>query len=232
MGKKFIPAAFLVLGLVACQTAPPVPGAASVAPTVPLPAPAAGAVHYVVDPARSEVRFLVYKAGALSAFGYNHVIRARELTGEVYLARDFPASTFSLTLAVKSFQVDAPEARAAEGPDFAPQPSPEAVQGTVEHMLGTDELDAEHYPEVTVHSVKLTGPDWGPDVTIRVKLHGTERDLTVPLAIERQGDDLIATGSFDLRQSEFGILPHALFGGALAVADVVRVRFRIVSHRA
>ena len=232
MGKRFIPAVLFFLGLAACQTAPVAPGAASVAPTTPLPAPAVGAARYVVDPARSEVRFLVYKAGALSAFGYNHVIRARGLAGDVYLADDFSASTFSLTMAVKGFQVDAPEARAVEGPDFAKQPSPEAVQGTVEHMLGADELDAEHYPEITVRSVKLTGPDWGPDVTIRVKLHGTERDLTVPLALERQGDDLIATGSFELSQREFGILPHALLGGALAVADGVRVRFRIVSHKA
>src|SRR5690348_4359428 len=98
MGKKFIPAALLFLGLAACQTAPPAPGAASIAPSASLPSPPAGAAHFVVDPARSDVRFLVYKAGALSAFGYNHVIRARGFAGDVYLAQDFAASTFSLTL--------------------------------------------------------------------------------------------------------------------------------------
>lgn len=230
MHKSFIPLGFALL-LAACQTAPVSVGAGSAAPTLPLPAPAAGAVHYSVDPARSDVRFLVYKAGPLAAFGYNHVIRARGIQGDVYLASDFAASSFSLTLAVKDFEVDAPETRAVEGPDFAKQPSPQAVQGTTEHMLGAEELDAEHYPEVRIQSVHLVGPEWGPDATIRVTLHGTARDLTVPIALAQEGDDLVTIGSFEILQSEFGIKPHAALGGGLAVGDLVRVRFKIVAHK-
>lgn len=230
MHKSFIPAGLALL-LAACQTAPVSVGAGSAVPTLPLPAPAAGAVHYTVDASRSDVRFLVYKAGPLAAFGYDHVIRARGIRGDVYLASDFAASSFSLTLAVKDFEVDVPEDRAVEGPDFAPRPSPQAVQGTTAHMLGPEELDAEHYPEVRIQSVHLVGPEWGPDATIRVTLHGTARDLTVPIALAQEGDDLIATGSFEIVQSEFGIKPHALLGGGLAVGDLVRVRFRITAHK-
>jgi polyisoprenoid-binding protein YceI len=231
MHKRFIPLGAALL-LAACQTAPVSVGAGSTAPTLPLPSPASGAVHYAVDPARSDVRFLVYKAGPLAAFGYDHVVRARGIQGDVYLAPDFAASSFSLVMAVKDFEVDAPEARAVEGPDFAKQPSPQAVAGTVEHMLGPEELDVEHYPEVRIQSVRLVGPEWGPDATIRVTLHGTVRDLTVPIAIEREGDDLVATGSFEIVQSEFGIKPHAALGGGLAVGDRVRVRFRITARKA
>jgi len=232
MRKTFIPALGLALLLAACQTAPVSVGAGTVAPSAPLPQPPAGAEHYSVDAAHSDVRFLVYKAGPLAAFGYNHVVRAHGIQGDVYLASDFSASSFSLVLAVKDFGVDAPEERAVEGPDFAPKPSPQAVAGTVEHMLGPEELDAEHYPEVRIQSVKLTGPDWGPDVTLRVTLHGTARDLTVPIAVSRQGDDLVATGSFQILQSEFGIKPHGVLGGGLQVGDLVRVRFRILAHKA
>jgi polyisoprenoid-binding protein YceI len=232
MRKRFIPLGAALL-LAACQTAPVSVGAGSSAPTLPLPAPAAGAVHYAVDPARSDVRFLVYKAGPLaSVVGYDHVVRAHGIQGDVYLASDFAASSFSLTLPVKDFSVDAPDDRSVEGPDFAPQPSPQAVQGTTEHMLGAEELDADHYPEVHIQSVHLVGPEWGPDATIRITLHGTERDLTVPIALTREGDDLVATGSFEIVQSEFGIKPHAALGGGLAVDDLVRVRFRITAHKA
>ncbi|HLW75144.1 MAG TPA: YceI family protein [Gammaproteobacteria bacterium] len=230
MRKAFIPL-WAALLLAACQTAPVTVGAGSTPPTLPLPQPAAGAVHYAVDATRSDVRFLVYKAGPLAAFGYDHVIRARGIQGDVYLASDFPASSFSLVLPVKDFEVDAPEARAVEGPDFAKQPSPQAVQGTTEHMLGPEELDAEHYPEVRIQSVHLVGPEWGPDVTLRVTLHGTVRDLTVPIALSQAGDDLVATGSLQILQSEFGIKPHAALGGGLAVGDLVRVRFRITAHK-
>ena len=230
--KSFIPGLLAVLLLAACQTAPVALVTATSPPAGPLPQAAPGAVHYRVDAARSDVRFLVYKAGPLAAVvGYDHVIRARNFSGEVYLAPDFSASSFSLTLPVKDFEVDAPELRAVEGPDFAQQPSPQAVAGTAEHMLGLEELDADRYPEVTIQSVKLVGPDWGPDATIRLTLHGTTRDLTVPITVSREGNDLVATGSFAILQSEFGIKPHALLGGGLAVEDLVRVRFRLVAGK-
>ena len=231
MRKTFIPVLALALLLAACQTAPVSVGVGTTAPVSSLPQPAPGAEHYSVDAARSDVRFLVYKAGPLAFIGYNHVVRAHGIQGDVYLAPDFAASSFSLVMPVKDFGVDAPEERAVEGPDFAPKPSPQAVAGTVEHMLGPEELDVEHYPEVRIQSVSLTGPDWGPDVTLRITLHGTARDLTVPFALSHQGDDLVATGSFEILQSEFGIKPHGVLGGGLQVGDRVRVRFRIVARK-
>lgn len=229
MRKTFIPALGLALLLAACQTAPVSIG--TTAPASPLPQAAPGAEHYSVDAARSDVRFLVYKAGPLASFAHDHVIAAHDIQGDVYLAQDFAASTFSLVLPVKGFVVDRPELRAVEGPDFAKQPSPQAVAGTVEHMLGPEELDAEHFPEVRIQSVNLTGPDWGPDVTIRITLHGTTRDLTLPIAVERQGDELVVTGAFEVRQTEFGITPYSAAGGAIQVADRMRVRFRIVARK-
>ena len=228
-GIPIIPAFVATLLLAACQSAPTAPQGAAPART-PLPSlPPAGAVHYIVDPDRSDVRFLVYKAGALSSFGHDHVIAARGIQGDVYVAANFADSGFILTLPVKQFQVDLPELRAVEGPDFAKQPSPQAVAGTLANMLGAQELDAEHYPEIHVRSVKLTGPEWGPDLTVRIGLHGAERDITLPVAIGHQGDELTVTGGFDIRQTDFGITPLSILGGGLRVADTVHIRFRIVA---
>ena len=234
MGKSVIPRLLAaLLGsvlLTACQTAP-VTGAAAPA-TAPLPElPVPGAAHYVLDADESEVRFLVYRAGALASFGHNHVIQAKALSGDVYLAQDFRSSGFSLRLPVSDFVVDAPEARAVEGPDFATQPSAAAIDGTRKNMLGPDLLDAAHYPEVQVRAVKLLGPDWGPDATVRIELHGVSRDLTVPIAVARDGDTLAVTGGFDLRQSDFGLKPFSILGGGLQVADALRVRFHLVAHK-
>ena len=137
--------------LAGCQTV--TTGHGTTAPSSATPtAPAADAVHYTVDEAHSEVVFLVYKAGALASFGHNHVVEAHDLRGDVYLAPNFKASSLSLSLPVKSFEVDRPDARNAEGADFASHPSAQAIQGTTEHMLGADCLDAQHS-----HSTSVTG---------------------------------------------------------------------------
>ena len=238
MSKTFIPRPLVALLsaamlLSACQTVPTTsrgavaPGAAALPP---LPVP--GATHYAVDGALSDVRFLVYRAGPLASFGHNHVIQATHVSGDVYLAADFQGSGFSLSLPVSEFVVDAPEVRAVEGPDFATQPSAAAIDGTRTNMLGSGLLDAARYPEVRVRSVALRGPDWGPDATVRIELHGVSRDLSVPIAVARDGDRLSVTGGVDLKQSDVGLKPFSVLGGGLQVADTLHVRFQLVAHKA
>lgn len=236
MGRRFIPCLLTALLtscallLSACQT---VSVGGSTAATATLPAlPVPGATHYVVNAALSDVRFLVYRAGPLASFGHNHVIQAKALSGDVYLAQDFQASGFTLTLPVSGFVVDAPEARSVEGQDFAKQPSAEAVAGTRSNMLGPGLLDAAHFPEVRVRSVKLLGPDWGPDATVRIELHGVSRDLSVPIAVQRDGDHISVTAGFDLKQSDFGLQPFSILGGGLQVADTLHVRLHLVADKA
>jgi len=193
--------------------------------------PASGSVHYLVDAQRSEVEFFVYKAGSLAAFAHNHTVEARQFSGDVYLAPAFKDSMFSLKLPVKSFEVDRPEARAAAGADFTSKPSASDIQGTTQHMLGADSLDADKYPDVTIQSVSVSGEEKQAQMTVRVTLHGTARDLKVPVSVSREGDDLTAGGAFELRQTEFGITPYSAVGGALQVADVLKVQFRIVARK-
>lgn len=193
--------------------------------------PAPGSVHYAVDAQHSEVEFLVYKAGSLAAFGHNHTVEAREFSGDVYLAPDFKASLLSLKLPVKSFEVDRAEARAAAGADFTSKPSANDIKGTTEHMLGPGTLDADKYPEVTIQSASISGDLPKAEMTVRINLHGTVRDVKVAVTVSRDGDDLTAAGDFELRQTEFGITPFSAVGGALQVADTLKVHFKILCHK-
>lgn len=217
--------------LAACQTTPTAPHKPQALPPLP-PLPVPGAAHYVVHAELSDVRFLVYRAGALASFGHDHVIQAKDIHGDVYLAKDFQTSGFSLTLPVAGFVVDDPKARSEEGPDFAKQPSASAVDGTHKNMLSEGLLDAAHFPEVHIRSVKLVGPESGPATTVRIELRGVARDLSVPIHVENSGDTLSVNGAFDLKQSDFGITPFSALGGGLQVADALRVRFRLVAQKA
>ena len=221
----------LALSLAGCQSTPV--KQVSQAPSGELrTTPTAGSTHYTVDAARSEVEFFVYKAGTLAAFGHDHTVEARDFTGDVYLAPTFKDSIFSLTLPVKKFEVDRPEARAAAGADFASKPSASDIQGTTEHMLGPGTLDADRFPDVTIQSASIAGEEAKAEMMVRITLHGTARDIKVPVAVSEDGDDLTASGDFELRQSEFGITPFSAVGGALQVADTLKVHFKVVSHKA
>ncbi|HET7395213.1 MAG TPA: YceI family protein [Gammaproteobacteria bacterium] len=191
----------------------------------------AGAEHYTIHSADSEIRFLVYRAGPLAAFGHNHVIHAATIHGNIYLNPDFALSGFAFTLPVNDFRVDEPAQRAAEGPDFASQPSDAAISGTRHNMLGALLLDAVRYPEITVRSVRVTGSQTSPIVTARITLHGVQHDLEVPVAVSGTGPRLIVSGKFQIKQSDFGITPFSILGGGLQVADVVKVDFRIMAVR-
>src|SRR5574337_269442 len=215
--------------LAACQTAPVLRPAPALAPLPPLITQ--NTTHYSIEPTLSEVRFLVYRAGPLAGFGHNHVIQATHIQGDIYLGGDLQHSGFTLALPVKDFEVDAPQARAVEGPDFATQPSAQAVQGTYTNMLGVGELDAAKYPDIRIRSIGFTGPEWGPDAKVRIELHGVARDLTVPIALEHCGQRLIVTGILAIRQSDFGIQPFSILGGGLQVADTVQVRFHLVAQK-
>lgn len=218
--------------LAACQTVPVVKPPQVLAPLPPLPPLITqNTAHYSVRADLSDVRFLVYRAGPLAGFGHNHVILARHIQGDIYLGPDLQHSAFLLTLPVKSFQVDNPAARAVAGPDFASSPSAQAIQGTDINMLSAGELDAAEHPDIRIRSVRFVGPEWRPDATVRIEVRGVARDITAPIALQHCGEQLIATGAFQIKQSDFGIRPFSILGGGLQVADTVKVRFHLVAQR-
>lgn len=221
-----------LLGLLGCQTQPEPRGNDLRSGGGVLPGEfVADAVRYEVLPDLTDIRFLVFRAGALARLGHNHVVQARQVRGEILVAPEMRRSRFFIEIPVKDFRVDDESARMDEGGEFTPQPDEEAVAATTGNMLGKQVLDAASYPTIEINSVALTGPEWGPDVTVRIGMRGVEREIVVPTAVELQRGTLIVTATFSVRQSDFGIAPMRVLGGALQVDDMVKVRMRIVAGK-
>ncbi len=57
------------------------------------------------------------------------------------------------------------------------------------------------------------------------------RTLQVPAEIEADAEKVSVAGRLAFNQTDFGITPYSLLGGAIAVKDGLELRFRIRARR-
>ena len=204
-------------------------------PSAALPAPAeeaavpGGARVLEIDPDRSVVTLLVRRAGPLARLGHNHVITSAQESGRAWLGPEPRQSGFEIRLPVGAFVVDEPAARLAAGAEFPGELPAEAREGTYRNMLRAEVLDGEHHPEVVVRASRISGTWQQPVVVARITLRGATRDVEVPVELQRDPQSIRATGTLQIRQTDFGITPFSVGGGAIQVADAVDIRFEITA---
>jgi len=192
------------------------------------PAFADDARQYSIDASGSDVHWLVYKAGSLARLGHNHVISVPDLAGTVTAnPTDLSASRFDLQFKVGTLAVDDPKLRSGLGPDFASVPSADDIAGTRKNMLSDRVLMGDKYQTIKVTGVGPAGPDGGQTLKITVELLGRSVPLTVPTKVEMHGDELTASGEFDLTHTSLGMMPFTVMLGALQVADNMKFVYRI-----
>lgn len=229
-------AALLAAAALAACAVPP----ASRKPAAPAGTPAtavatespADAALWRVDGDESLLTIQVLRGGPLARLGHNHVIAARGMEGSLRLAEPLEKSSFVLRLPVARFTVDEPRLRATAGEDFAAAVPESARAGTRSNMLGSALLDAEHYPDILLQSQSVRRNGQGFVATVRVSVRGMQRDITLPLTLQRDAHSLAVSGALELRQSELGLTPFAVMMGALQVQDAMHLRFRVVARPA
>jgi len=222
-------AAAALLALAACSPLR-APGDAGGAPSAPPPtasaapgqatpqAPNAGAVLNI-DSAGSLIAVTVRRGGVLARLGHDHVVASRTVTGTVAPAQNRADFQFRLD----QLTVDEPALRGVAG--LAKQPSADAIDGTRTNML-TKVLDAERYPVVLVHAERGAA---GEALRVAITLHGVTRDYAIPVELREENDAMTVSGTVDLNQTDFGLVPFSVMGGAMAVQDKMELRFKIVA---
>jgi hypothetical protein len=235
--KKFCIAVAASVLLSCTSTKPPPsapPGGVQVPPQTaahPLPpaeAPAAG--NYRIDSSRSELRLLVYRAGALGNLGHNHVILNRSVNGSISVAPTLGASSFSMSAAVAAFIIDDAQARSEEGEDFPGDVPDSAKSGTWNNMTGPAVLNSVQYPVISMRSVRLEELQGTLTATVAVSVAGHESTVSVPFVLKKEVYGLSASASFELRQTALGMTPFSLMLGALAVRDAMLVKLKVIAQ--
>ncbi|MGV7206850.1 YceI family protein [Oxalobacteraceae bacterium A2-2] len=173
-----------------------------------------------IDSKRSLIAVTVRRGGLLARLGHDHVVASRHIEGSVAADRNSAEFQFRLD----QMTVDEAELRTAAGLDK--QPDAEAIEGTRRNML-TKVLDAERYPLVKVRAQR--GASAGAPMQVAITLHGVTRVMTIPVQLADGANAITASGTVNLKQTDFGITPFSLFGGALAVQDQLELRFTLAA---
>jgi hypothetical protein len=174
-----------------------------------------------IDPLRSLLAIEVRRGGALAALGHDHVVASHDVRG--YVAPD--QGRADLAIPLLRLSVDEPELRKQAG--FETQPSAEAVDGTRRNMLDKV-LEAERFPLALVRIERNAERGADPAMLrVTITLREVSREYQVPAKIEIVPDGMVVSGQMDFKQSDFGIVPFSVLGGALRVQDRLDLRFRI-----
>lgn len=177
----------------------------------------------VLDVARSKILVEVGKSGVLSfAAGHSHKVEA-PLHGTLSVDPEHPES------AIAAFDVQTSDLTVLQ--DGEP---PQDVTKVQETMASERVLDVQRFPTVSFRSRSAQvrerhGSTLDLNVTGELTLHGTIRTIVVPVRAHIEADRITARGAFAIKQTDFGIKPITVAGGAVSVRDELKIDFTIVA---
>lgn len=182
--------------------------------------------QFTVDVAASRLAVHVDSKGWAGPLGvlHDHEFLPRRWSGALRFDPEQPSNVSgTITIQADDWEDRQPALSASEKAKVERQIASPAV------------LDAARYPEivldVTGFQPEGTAPanEWTGTLTGELTLHGQTHPVEIPVEAALEGGTLTATGSFDVRQSRFGIDPWSRYFGAVRVADRVRIRFNLTA---
>ncbi len=178
-------------------------------------------------PNESHIRFMVFKAGALSRFGHDHVIRASRFYGQLDWQNTIAESKAEIQIPVQALMIDEAKDRDWSGYFTEAKPISDADrQDTLNNLLSDALLDGQRYPwiSIEVSDLKFIAGKWKAQLTLRVKDKSLERVALVD--VTHTDHQLVTQGELVLSHQELGLTPYSALGGALKVDDPILVFYR------
>ena len=100
-------------------------------------------------------------------------------------------------------------------------------------MLSEEVLDVDRYPTITFVSREVGADETVPGSLVLyivgdLTLHGTTRPQLVRVTVMPDADRLSAVGSFQIKQTDFGMTPPGAAGGLVKAKDELEITFSIL----
>ena len=171
----------------------------------------------------SQSKFIAHglRGGLLWFKGHEHLIAAREFSGEARITPD-QVTPAALQLTVRADSMMETSAEFTE-------PQKQIINRELREIV----FEPEKYPEIVFQSTEVTGKLLGNnqyDLKIRgnLTLHGVTRQITIPARVTLAGNNLRAVGEFSIDRSDFNVKATSAFHGMVRVRKKVKFTFDIV----
>jgi len=180
---------------------------------------------YAIDNTKSKLQIDVSKEGAFKMFGHDHLIVAKEISGQVQFdPQKMEDSAVHLRVPANLLTVLDPGESEKDRRE---------VQVT---MTGEKVLDVARFPDIVftstrVSAVKKTADGWELTLAGKLNLHGVEKPVSFPLRVRAAAGELRAQGEVSVLQTDHGITPIKVGGGSVRVKDKLKITFTIVATK-
>ena len=180
--------------------------------------------RYRLDASQSKFIAHALRGGLLWFKGHDHLIAARDFSGEAEITTD-TINPASLLLVVKA------DSMTETNSVFTDQ-----QKQIINKELREIVLLPAQYPDITFRSAEADGKAIGNneyDLKIRgdLTLHGVTHPIVIPTRVTLSGNDMRARGEFSINRSDFQVKATSAFHGMVRVRNKIKFSFDVVGHR-
>jgi polyisoprenoid-binding protein YceI len=106
----------------------------------------------------------------------------------------------------------------------------------MERLMNEQVLETNKFPQISYKASAISVTEMGEKLFSAkldgtLTLHGVARNQPVAARIACMGSMLRASGEFSLSQSDYGIKPVSVAGGALKLKDEIKFSFELVARK-
>ena len=179
--------------------------------------------HYLLDKSASRFTVKASASGMLSALGHSPTLAIRDFEGQANVDPAHPEQA-SLRIQIR--------ADSLEVTDDIKNKDRQELESTMNQTV----LQSSTYPAIVFESTGVSVDQLGEgrykvNVNGNLSLRGVTRSLPVAAHVTVQRDMLRANGEFSILQSDYGIPPVSVAGGALKLKDELKFAFDIVARK-
>jgi hypothetical protein len=161
----------------------------------------------LVDPARVVIQLRA--SGLLGGLGHDPTLTAR-------------SDPFAVVMSDDEAEVEARfPVEAIEPPGDVPRGDRDRM---LENLRGHAVLDALRYPAIDLRA-RYRGSREGGALSGDLIVRGVPRSIATSVAVSRDGDRYVATGSWEGKLTALGVQPFRALLGTLRLKDWIRLRF-------